>query len=57
MRIDAVSQNNFTKLRALSYGVAVIEIVSKGKALKNTWYKSDWNKDRYQRNSCTLSKK
>ena len=35
-RVDTVSQNNLTKLRALSYGVAVIVIVSKGKAVKNT---------------------
>ena len=35
VRIDTMSQNNFTKLQALSYGVAVIEPVSKGKALKN----------------------
>ena len=32
--IDTVSQNNCTKLRALSYGVAVIVIVSKGKAVR-----------------------
>ena len=33
--IDTVSQNNRTKLQALSYGVAVIVIVSKEKAVKN----------------------
>ena len=36
VRVDTVSQNNLTKLRALSYRVAVIVIVSKGKAVKNT---------------------
>ena len=36
VRVDTVSQNNLTKLQALSYGVAVIVIVSKGKAVKNT---------------------
>ena len=45
LRVDTASQNNLTKLRALSYGVAVIVIVSKGKAVKNTWYKSDWKKN------------
>ena len=45
VRADTMSQNNLTKLRALSYGVAVIVIVSKGKAVKNTWYKSDWKKN------------
>ena len=44
VRVDTVSQNNLTKLRALSYGVAVKVIVSKGKVVKNTWYKSDWKK-------------
>ena len=33
--IDTLSQNNRTKLRALSYGVTVVVIVSKGKAVKN----------------------
>ena len=46
-----------TKLRALGYGVPVIVVVCKGKQVKNTQYKSDWNKTRYQRNSCTLSNK
>ena len=46
-----------TKLQALSYGVAAIAIVSKGKAVKNTQYKSDWKKNRYPINSCTLSNK
>ena len=41
VRVDTVSQNNLTKLRALSYGVAVIVIVSKGKTVKNTQYKKD----------------
>ena len=37
VRIDTVSQNSRTKpLQALSYGVAVIVIVSKEKAVKNT---------------------
>ena len=36
VRVDAVSQNNLTKPRALSYRVAVIVIVSKGKTVKNT---------------------
>ena len=36
VRVDTVSQNNLTKLLALSYGVAVIVIVSKEKAEKNT---------------------
>ena len=36
VRINTVSQKNRTKLRAFSYGVAVIVIVSKGKAVKNT---------------------
>ena len=36
VRVDTVSQNNLTKLTALSYGIAVIVIVSKGKAVKNT---------------------
>ena len=36
VRVDSVSQNNLTKLRALSYGAPVIIIVSKGKAVKNT---------------------
>ena len=36
VRVDTVSQNNLAKLRALSYGVAVIVIVSIGKAVKNT---------------------
>ena len=45
VRVDTVSQNNLTILRALSYGVAVIVIVSKGKAVKNTSYKSDWKKN------------
>ena len=43
VRVDTVSQNNLTKLRALSYGVAVIVIISKAviviiskeKAVKN----------------------
>ena len=34
VRIDTLPQNNRTKLRALSYGVAIIVIVSKGKAVK-----------------------
>ena len=55
--IDTVSQNNRTKLRALSYRVAVIVIVSKGKAVENNDYKSDCNTNRYQRNSCSLSNK
>ena len=36
VRVDTASQNNLTKLRALSYRVAVIVIVSKGKAVKST---------------------
>ena len=44
VRVDTVSQNNLAKLRALSYGVAVIVIVSIGKAVKNTQYKGDWKK-------------
>ena len=36
VRVDTVSQNNLTKLQASSYGVTVIVIVSKGKAVKNT---------------------
>ena len=36
VRVDTVSQNNLSKLCALSYGVAVIVIVSTGKAVKNT---------------------
>ena len=40
-RLHIVSQNNRTKLRALSYGVAVIVIVPKGKAVKNTQFKTD----------------
>ena len=36
VRVDTLSQNNLTKLRALIYGVAVIVIVSKGKTVKNT---------------------
>ena len=36
VRVDTASQNNLTKLRALSYRVAVIVIVSKGKTGKNT---------------------
>ena len=36
VRVDTVSQNNLSKLRTLSYGVAVIVIVSEGKAVKNT---------------------
>ena len=39
--IANVSQNNLTELRVLSYGVAIIVIAYKGKALKNTKYKSD----------------
>ena len=34
--VDTVSQDNLTKLQALSYGVAAIVIVSKGKAVKKT---------------------
>ena len=47
--IDTVSQNTATKLRALSYRVAVIVLVSNEKSVKNTSYKSDRNKNRYQR--------
>ena len=36
VHVDTVSQNNLTKLQALNYGVAVVVIVSKGKAVKNT---------------------
>ena len=57
VHVDTMPQNNLTKLRTLRYGVAVIVIVSKGKTVKNTWYKSDWKKNRYQRSSCTLSNK
>ena len=35
-RVRVYQQNNLTKLRALSYRVAVIVIVAEGKAVKNT---------------------
>ena len=34
VRIDTLPQNNRTKLWVLSYGVAVVVIVSKGKSVK-----------------------
>ena len=47
MRIDTVSQNTAAKLRALSERIAVIVIASTGKAVKNSQYKSDYNKNSY----------
>ena len=44
VRIYMCHKITTTKLRTFRYGVDIIVIVSKEKAVKNTKYKSDWKK-------------